>query len=285
MTYLKAHLFLIVCGVVTLAAVAVYFFYIPGMRDGLQAELNQRLALANKADSLRTAPPNLPGNENLKGPITLQMVDAKKKIQKNSQDQSDELNKRASLAGKGNRVDANGNPLLDGTPCEALLPVNTDKVKGDPMAFKDRYLATYDKWACVLSYGTPTAPLNMDSFSARPLTTEEVTRAWENRKTEIGKENTRVGATGHVIDAANVQARITQLTSASEQQKFTREIVSRRAWAIKMYATRDSFQIPPWVFSENAPDEKMIFEGFVWAWVQQDIVAAIATMNDSSRNV
>lgn len=285
MNYLKAHLFLIVCGVVALAAVAVYFFYIPGLCDGLKSQLNERLALASKADNLTTKSPNLPGNEGVKGPITLQMVEAKKKILKNLQDQADELNKLASKAGKGSRVDDKGNPLLDGQPCEALLPENKDRVKGDPMAFKDRYLAVYDKWACMLIYGSSSAPMNMDSFSGRPYTTEEITRAWEQRKKEIERDNTRVGGAGVRIDVAGSAARIAQLTGLAEQQRFTRELINRRAMAIKMYATRDVFQIPTWVFSENAPDEKMIFEGFVWAWVQQDIVATIAAMNENSRSV
>lgn len=134
MKYLKAHLFLIVCGVIVVAALLVNFLVFSGWHEQLQTEINARAGMLPRLGALMQGTMVIPGStKDLARPITPNMTKAKQDAMDKIQKLTDACTKIVSKENRIHKIDEKGDPLLDGQPQTGLLP-SINPAKGDAMS-------------------------------------------------------------------------------------------------------------------------------------------------------
>jgi len=276
MRFVKAQLFLIVCGLVVLLALASLYWPISTSRAALEDQMNSRLTFGRQAVELDAIPYQIPGSSdvNQKGPVTDKLISVKNLIINKVAQQAEEINQLVSRDNELHRV-VNGVPLLGNVPQNNYLP----KLARDSMDFKVEYGAIYKRWLGLLLKGAEDPGSNFNVYTeGAPPSMAEIDKLIKDEEAQKVAAAPRL-STGQVIQPVAAQM------NAREKAMFIRSTVSDRAKRVAMYVTPDAFQIRPCASEDKAPDERQIFEALVDSWVQQDIVDAILSINKNSRSV
>ena len=281
MKFIKANLIPIICGIVILASVVVLFYPLSSMGAKLRSRMTSELSQAQVAQSLRTTSIHIPGHKRYNAPVTPPIIAARLKVQTYIESQSKSVKQEYITLNAWGRVEftAQGQiakdprhheiPLLAGMPMAGMLP-NPPHFLTTRRAFRREYRRLFannkhNKF-CFLT--------RLDA--GRPPSTERISdlvNARLKRMQEAMPQGFQSSGTA----------------STSEQKKIENAIIRRQVFLAaakcKVYARRDSFQERNFVLSRHLPTSSQIYEAFVDSWIQNDIVNAIAAMNQSSPNV
>ena len=69
------------------------------------------------------------------------------------------------------------------------------------------------------------------------------------------------------------------------KQDLARDLALKQAQKIKLYASRESFQIAEWATADTRPTPNNMWLAQVEVWLQEDVIEAIAKVNESSQSV
>jgi len=273
MSFIKAHLIPLLCAlVVVLALGALFIWPLSSYSATLKERMESRIKVMEVIRTAGIQPIVIPGLPPFNGPITDAVITARKTVQAQMHDMAEHINQLASKQNESNRIIRRDNvviPLLDGNPQPNYLP----EVRGvDPNDFTDAYMATFDRWTSLLVKGSKVPPENFDALhsGAAPDKTE-VEAAWEvKRRKDLARLPTLPN--GQVMNIPG-----STVGSSAEMLEFMHGFVGDRAAGIRMYATRDCFQV-----RRPTDTAARIFEAFVDSWLQMDVVHTIDALNSEA---
>lgn len=247
---IKRNLFLVVCILVVLLAIGA-IMPIGKIAVANEQALQKVKSLESDLSSLITG--RVP-NENA-NKVEDQRYQNLKKVEKRVVDHATEFNKR--------------NPLVIN-----VFP----KLKNDQAAFNFRnaYRKIFDDFLHRLGAGMPPSE-------------RDITRAMERGRAAEGDARRR----GNILDVPmgrNLMMRgMAGNMGATDQrdpkQDLARELATKRAQGIKLYASRESFQIANWARAETRPAPNDMWMAQVEVWLQQDVIDAIRKINESYQSV
>ena len=113
-----------------------------------------------------------------------------------------------------------------------------------------------------------------------PPTQQQVLEAFNREQSAESIRGSRAAGSRGGERAGGVNARPTQ----AKFREFSKAFVINWDSKFRIYASRDSFQIQPWV-TGNELEEPHLFQGFIDTWIQADIVTAIGHVNGTTHNV
>ncbi len=281
MKFIKANLIPIICGVVMLASVVVLFYPLSSMRAKLHAKMTSALSQAQVAQSLATTSIHIPGHKRYTAPVTPPIIATRLKVQKFIETQSKDVKQEYVTLNAWGRVEFNAQgqmvmdarhheiPLLAGMPIAGMLP-DPPRFLTTRRAFRRQYrhlfLNNSHYRYCFLA--------RLDA--GMPPSEEHITNLMDARLKQMkevmpqGFQNNGTGST-------------------AEQTKIQNAIISRQVFLAaskcKVYADQASFQERNFVLSQHLPTASQIYEAFVDSWIQNDIVNAIAAIDQTSPNV
>lgn len=276
--FVKENLFVLICGVVAIVALALRFTWVGSIQDQTRTEMSARMEKAAQAVQLSSQNINLPNNPQLqdfKGAITEDVIKAKEDIQKWINSQAEEINRQAAVANQKDRINKKNIALLNGEPLEGFLP----SIQGsrDTHTLKPKYDRVFDHWLASLLYDAKwQAGRNYDMEGSVP-SPQDIT-AILARQAAVEAANAPKVWGQPVNPSAGAQ-------SKTETDRRTLQILANKASSIRLYVNRGAFQIRGWYASPLAPKENQIFEGVFDCWLQQDVVRAINAINGNSRSV
>ncbi|HVS71218.1 MAG TPA: hypothetical protein VHQ47_08185 [Phycisphaerae bacterium] len=263
MKFVKANLFLLVCGaIVLLALIAIYWplsFAKAAVTDKATARYNE--AQGASALSMKISIPFV--KEPIVGPPSQEIIDLKKRIQENVKKQADEITVQAGKDNERGRTTGDPQhpiPLLNGTPEANFLPAIKLSAGANPQGFKDAYNKVFPVWMAELTGSSVIhpAPPVYNEVSADFERTQHVTASGQ-------------GGAAALNDAKNT---------------YIRNEVIRRAQQIRMYVDDEALQKEhEWADRPEPPTADQIFVAIVESWLQKDIVDAISAVNGDSKNV
>jgi len=262
MRFLKDHWVSLVCGVVSLLAIAVLAI---GMtRKTVVEAMNRRLAEASEIDALRSNPHNE------------KTISAERERGKKFEEQ---YNTTVEMAKRINRRD----PLLAGV---FPVPVSTEAAYRFQEHYKD---LLYELPRGLLAGGAPTPEEIQDEV-------ERLLEAAQRRAEQEGEETPTPGPPGPPTEPPGGGPRPgpamepampgAALGDTGRNREAELMAAIRKARSIRMYAELSaqhcSFHISPIAQLERAPTASEMWEAQVGLWVQQDIVNAIRKLNDEA---
>lgn len=283
MKFVKENLFVLICGVIAIAALALRFMWVGSVQDETRAAMTARMDKAAQAVALAQQSINLPNNPQLndyRGAITEELIKAKQDIQTWINGQAEEISQQAAVANQKDRVlkDPKNQklvPLLNGEKVEGFLPAIQSS--RDPHIIKPKYDHVFDHWLAQLLYNSrPNHGRNYDMEGSVP-TAQDISN-------ELTRQAAAEAANAPRVFGQPVTPMATNF-SKTEMDRRTSQILTGKASQIRMYVNRNSFQIRGWYNSPQAPTENQIFEGVFDCWLQQDVVRAINAVNGDSRSV
>ncbi|HVX85913.1 MAG TPA: hypothetical protein VH253_14115 [Phycisphaerae bacterium] len=263
MKFVKANLFLLVCGVIILLAlIAIYWplsFAKAAVTDKATARYNE--AQGASALSMKMTIPFV--KDPITGPPSQEIIDLKKRIQEQVKKQADEITVQAGKDNERGRTTGDPQhpvPLLNGRPEPNFLPDIKRTAGADPQGFKVDYNNIFKDWMAELVGNNTVHPV--------PPVYSEVAAQFDQRQ--------RVAASGPGAAEALAEAKNT----------FIRNAVIQRAQQIRMYVDDEALQKEhDWADRPEPPNADQIFVAIVESWLQKDIVDAISEVNGDSKNV
>ena len=269
MKFVKANLYLIICGAVVLLFLGAIVWPIGLWQDELRVKMKDRYNKVAEAQGLYKINIVIPEGPTFTGAVDDNVNKARQKIQEQMKAQLKTIAAMAAEQNQERRVilhDGREIPLLGGKEEDHFLP----RVAADPHNFKDDYESMVPAWVAKLA-----APKQPDLIAAPP-TAAEIDKLFEIKREMDAAKVDRNAITTRVIDVGSM---------GKADIAFIRDKVSERARNIRMYVTLDSFQREPWFGGTVAPNDQQIFETLVHSWLQQDVINAIAAVNKSAINV
>lgn len=270
MKFLKANLILIICTLVVLLSIGALYYPIGAKAKRLRDAMTASLGSETMANSLGRTFIRIPGEKSYNGPVTPQVIKAKKFVQEKIAQQANWVQRQVEAANAGFRVSFSGSraiPLLNGAPMRDLLPrPSRDAViRGE---FRSAYRRLF-----LSKFRNPRGFLAMLDAGMPPTA-----RIIQRLVRQAVKKQASIMPVGEVGNS-----------DTGVHSRLTREIVKRQVYrvasGIKVYASPRSFQIRSFIHSTTLPTADQIYEAFVDTWLQADVVRAIATLNQSSANV
>jgi len=276
MKFVKANMFVLICGVVAIAALTLRFTWVGSVQEETRTEMAERMDKAAQAVQLAQQSISLPNNPTFSSAVTQELIDKKKEIQNWIEQQSKQISALAAESNQKDRVTKDHVALLNGKPLEGFLP--TIKANRDAHDLKEIYNQVFEDWLAQLLYSSKYQPGRNYDYEGSVPTATEVTAMLNQRAVADAANAPRVWGTP-VNQGQN------SAISKIETDRRTAGILANAASRIRIYANRNSFQIRGWYRAKDAPIETQIFEGVFDCWLQQDVVHAINAVNGKSRNV
>ncbi len=280
MKFVKENLFVLICGVIAIAALVLRFTWVGSVQEDTRVAMQGRMDKAAQAVQLAQQSFNLPNNPKLsdyRGAVTEGVIEAKKELQSWMQKQSDEVIRMASHANQKGRVTKDHVALLNGEKLDGFLP--TILPSRDPHTLKPVYDEVFGRWLSTLLYGSQSAfqkGRNYDLEGSVP-TSQDINAELTQRAARDAANSPRVFGRPTEMAPTNL--------SKQELDERVKAALAEKAANIRMYVNRGSFQIHGWYLSSDPPREAQIFESVFDCWLQQDVVRAIDAVNGSSRSV
>lgn len=286
MKFVKENLFVLICAVIAIAALALRFTWVGSVQEETRTEMAARMEKAAQAAQLANQSINLPNNPQLaefRGALVPELIAKKQEIQDWITNQAKQISNEAAVANRKDRygVDAragNGKknvPLLNGHSVEGFLP--SIQPGRDPHMMKPRYDHVFDTWLAQLLYNSqPQHGRNYDIEGSAPSANDVQADLARQAANEAANQPRGWGPSASPA-ATN--------WSKAETDRRTQALLTQKASQIRMYVNRSSFQIRGWYNLPMAPTENQIFEGVFDCWLQQDVVRAINNINGDSRSV
>jgi hypothetical protein len=275
MTFIKANLVLLICGLVVLLGLVAWLVWpLPAWKTDLQASMTERYSKVLQANQLVS-------NITIPGGVTLQkatyeknVIDAAVSAQKNMAQQAATVIKRAAEQNRASRVKlVNGKtiPYIGNLPEDNYLPT-IDRTAGEPYGFKVDYEKQFEYWLAEL--------VGKENTAGTPPSQTDI-------QAQLTLEHSRAAAPiqGNAMFAGAAAAAAGGGNDPAELTRYERLALSRRASEIKMYVDAAAFQRRDWYGKQTPPTEPQIFEALIDCWFQQDVVNAILETNKGSTNV
>jgi hypothetical protein len=266
MDIVKKNILSILCGVVALVGVVVWFFPLGGMYDDLQKEVNGSKQLYTEIESLRKQPRSLPN-------LVLEETE-RQQLGRFPNDKVIAAGKQATEAMKaqsdrmiGTVTDLNKHELL----VPGSLPVPRDG--RTPIDFAQEYFARLGQGPDGWDAGLPAA-----LKATMPPTPEEL----EQKAQEVYDEKyaTQIIQIGNTNNKEDVDAQF--VNEMSELQDRERR---RRAVENLIYLSPEGLPYSQDISLERAarPDQMWFAQNVLW--IEEDIVAAIQNANAEATNI
>ena len=289
----KDHAFIIVCGVVVVAAVVALFYPLGALSSRLRGRMATELGLAQQAQQLGRTPISLPERKPFSGPVTPAIIQAKKQAQADLRAQASRIRRLVQRHNARGRVQfaADGSvlPLLMGVPEKNLLPqassnlvVLADFRRAYERIFTRRFAWRNPQgWLKRLDAAMAPTPGQIQQILAHRL------RAQAQLEGAVRPE-TGAGVSSRLEPFGNFQPNQSSHAtgpSARLLAEVTRQVVFHTAQHCRIYADLSCFQERSFVQSDILPNVDQIYDAFVDTWLQNDVVNAIAATNAGSANV
>jgi hypothetical protein len=281
MKYVKEHLDVVICGVIAVIALVGYLVWpLPGWGSDLQARMTERIQQKSVAAQLVSNVEIIPGGPKLEhATIEPNVIEAKERANRSMHQQADKVASLAAEQNQQHRVEViKGTPAVQGKPGtpDKYIPLLANGVKednylpgpmrADPFGFKTDYERQFPRWLEKL-VGAP-------DMVGTPPKEPEVAALIEARRAEISA-NER--ATGRLVGGGQGSS---SGLSTKDTTLIKKAAVFSRAAKLHMYVDDNALQKRPWFGKSVPPTETEIFEALVDTWFQQDVVNAIASLND-----
>jgi len=273
MKHVKAHLFLIICGIVAIVALAVWYFPIGGVREKTIEEAQKRHAQVKAINEFNNFTINIPGMEPLKGPPIPKITAERRKAMEEMKDKANRIAVEFAKGNRINRVTVQGDkviPMLGDKAMPHHLPA-VDATQVDPYNYKSEYERYLLRLALSLSGIVPPnnelGTLQAAAKMAVPPTAEEINAAIEAEKR------------AYSLRPEAKEWKDTNLPPERMTEIATR-MISDRAVASRMYVAPAALQRRGFLANPLAkPSNPQVFESFVDCWLMTDIVRAINGVN------
>ena len=280
MNFIKSNVIPIVCALVVLLAIVALFYPIGKNEKHLKKKMREALSKVTTAESLSSNTVHIPGEPVFNGPIVPAVIKAKRSVQEYLASQVREIKRLyAVLNARGRVVFATQKeivPLLGdhrlGSHILPHIPRNL-VIRGD---FRRAYLGLF----AVRGKNTYSWLTQLDAAS--PPTTKLIDREVRKRLRAIEASLPESSNTGNNGSNNGVPSR--QRRSLIKQ--ITQKLVYDTALHCRIYASPSSFQIRSGLESgQPLPHSKLVYQGVVDSWLQQDVVNAINELNGASTDV
>ena len=264
MDIVKKNFLSILCGVVALAGIVIWFFPIGGMYDALAAEVKTRGQEYGKVDTLRKQPRNKPtlqlGGDTEREPLgrfpNNDVIEAGKRATVEMKAQSDRIIEEVRKVNVRTPLTPNTLPTVSGNA--ALIFAR---------AYLDRLGRGEEAWAVGLPADVnATTPPSPDELNQAAL------EIYESKYVD------------QIVPAANNKDDV--------DRRFLEEVETlpdvervRRARAGQVYLSPDALPASPDVTLERGPTPEQIWYAQNVLWVLEDVVKSIVEANADARNV
>jgi hypothetical protein len=277
MNFIKSNIIPIICAVVVLLAIGAMFYPIGKNEKLLKKKMREALSKVATAQSLASNTVHIPGEPVFNGPIVPAVIKAKRSVQQHLASQVEQINRLyAALNARGRVVYITQSrviPLLGslrlGSHILPHIPRNL-VIRGD---FRRAYLGLFARrgrnsysWLTQLDANSPPSP---------KLISREVRKRLRAIEASLPESSNSGG-----------RSAVARRQRESLIKQITQKLVYDTALHCRIYASPSSFQIRKGLESgEPLPHSKLVYQGVVDSWLQQDVVNAINELNGTSTDV
>lgn len=274
MKFIKKNLLLIILAIVVLCSLVVLVYPLSKWSHRLRSRMRTSLSMVGVAKSLSRMQINIPGLKVFTGPITPEIINRKRQVQKLMHGQSREI---VAMAGKlnslGRVIFPDGPkgevvPLLAGKPEQRLLPRPNQSLVRQGNFKRDyrRLFLPADRnprgWLARLD-------------AAMPPSKEQIRRLVRQRLEQL-----------HLSMPQSMVANQANDQKSRIIEQVTRHAIFQTAEHCRIYASPACFQERDFIESPTVvPSAMDIYDAFVDTWLQNDVVNAIIQTNHGSVNV
>ncbi len=250
-TVLKKHVFNIVCGVVAIGAIVMGVMGV-GAMDDVKSELDQIASLYNQFGA------------QISRPVNNKTIDAEKKRVETVKAMYEELLKEAHALNQYEPL-----PPPSG---EQFFPEPTRDGK---LQFPDIYANAFIQMIDALKAGEPPSDIDIQRMQ------EEME---DERRHQMSILDDSGSESSDLTDDLEIEPPHASglITSQEAMQSAATRAAIRRAREIQCYASREAFDERTEIYEDVTPNLADMWDAQVSLWIQQDIVASIARINEQS---
>jgi hypothetical protein len=264
----KKNLISIICGVIALVAVGALYYPVSGYYDELRTEADQRVAVYNSLNTLRTKPRTLPVTSltdttapPLEGYPTQAVINAWRGVTDKIKLESDQMYQTAIDLNKA------GHEVLE----PDALPSGGVAALGE---FRRKYQT---EMITITPEARKVSMVGRILGAGAPPTVAEIEEARRAAEAELRR------------GAAGFNAEILKQQLDDRKSKIPRELREKAAKENKMYAQFDPApavpMLPELSSSTTAITAEAVFRAQMTMWVQRDVLKALAAVNKDATEV